>query len=121
MVELDKRSLRVSDKVNGYDLANLQFCDSGKLGHFRSLTDGHLNVLCKEKCTSLETPQIVNSSNSNPTLSLSLSRNYSLISPCSFKDYFNILFRFHGPIFDSFRPKITWRFDPTGGKTNQPR
>ena len=53
MVELDKRSLRVADKVEGYDLANLQFCDSGKLGHFRSLTDGHLNVLCKEKCTSL--------------------------------------------------------------------
>ena len=36
MVELDKRSLRVADKVKGYDLANLQFCDSGKLGHFNS-------------------------------------------------------------------------------------
>ena len=118
MVDLDKWCKRVADKVKGYDLANLQFCDSGKLVHFRSLTDGHLNVLCKEKCTSLETPQIFNSSNSYP---LSLTRNNSLISPCSFKDYFKILFRFHGHIFDSFRPKITWRFDPTGGKTNQPR
>ena len=106
MVELDKRSLRVADKVEGYDLANLQFCDSGKLGYFRSLTDGHLNVLCKEKWTNIETPQIFNSSNSYPTLPLSLTRNNSLISPRLFKDYLKILFRFHEPISDSFRPKI---------------